>query len=260
MTRLLTTAALVFCLVAPARADVTITATSASAGLASSKATTVTHIKGMKLGTHTETGSSTSSSIVDLEAGTLTVIDHQKKEAERYDLKALRDELAKSAPGAPAVRLAPNGKTKTLIGHACRGYDVRVAVPFAPVPGQPASLTLVMAGPAWLADKAPGGADYAAFYTRAGEQGAFFGNPGEARKMPAQATTFAEMYRAIAATGGVPLSLELTMTIEGATGQFADALEAAPTTVVTTTVTSVVSASVGDQHFQVPPGYVVTPR
>jgi hypothetical protein len=48
--------------------------------------------------------------------------------------------------------------------------------------------------------------------------------------------------------------------IEGATGQFADALEAAPTTVVTTTVMSVVSAPVGDQHSRVPPGYVVTPR
>jgi hypothetical protein len=220
----------------------------------------VTRIKGMKLGTHTEAGATSSSSIVDLDAGTLLVLDHGRKVAETYDLKALRAELDGASSAAPAVMLTPNGKTKTLIGRACRGYDLRIEVPFRPVPGEPGTLRLVMSGPAWVTGRVAGAAEYAAFYKAAADRGAFFGNPGEARKMPAQARTFAEMYRAIAGTGGIPLALELTMKIEGATGQFAEALNAAPPTVVTTTVTSVESAPVGDDHFTIPAGYTVTPR
>jgi hypothetical protein len=253
--RLLTTAALVLCLAAPAAADVTITATTsgkAMGGDAGGQA--ITYIKGGKL--RTDTPGQQMSTIIDLEAQRFISINHKRKEAEVHDLGKLAQEVQQATKGSPKVSFAPNGQTRQILDQSCAGYDMRIEMPFAP--GEGMDMNIVLSGPVWVAKGAPGSADYSAFYKQAAEKGMFFTDPRQAKAAPGQAKGMAEMYRAMADVG-MAYAMDVQVNIEGG-GPMAGILGRMGRTNIATTVTNVSTSPVAADMFEVPAGFKVKTR
>lgn len=254
MRRLLTSAALVLALAAPAGADVTVTATTSGKGMGVGKgAESTTYIQGGRMRSDTQMGNQLTSTIIDLETQRLLTLDHRKKEAEIHDLTKMAAEMQQAVKGTPTVSFQPNGQTRQILDQSCTGYDVRVEMPFA-VGGEGMSMNVVLSGPVWIAKGAPGSADYAAFYTQAAEKGMFFTDPRQAKAAPGHAKSMAEMYRAVAETGGVPYLMEVTIKFEGQ-GPMASMMGRMGNTTMTTTVTSVSAGPVAADLFDVPAGW-----
>ena len=254
MRRLLTSAALVLALAAPAAADVTVSATTSGKGMGmGANAESTTYIQGGRMRSDTQTGKQLVSTIIDLEKQRLVTLDHRKKEAEVHDLAKMAAEMQQAIKGTPTVSFTPNGQTRQILDQTCAGYDVRVEMPFA-MGGEGMNMNVVLSGPVWIAKGAPGSADYAAFYTQAAEKGMFFTDPRQARAAPGHAKSMAEMYRAVAETGGVPYAMEVTIKFEGQ-GPMAAMMSRMGNTTMTTTVTNVSAGPVAAELFDVPAGW-----
>jgi hypothetical protein len=117
-------------------------------------------------------------------------------------------------------------------------------------------VVVTVAGPVWIVKGAPGTQDYMSFYKNAAEKGWFFTDPRQAMAQPGQAKAMAEMYRQIAATGGIPYEQEMTIKMSG-DGQMAAAFAKMGNISMTTTVTSIDTAVIAADLFAVPAGYKV---
>jgi hypothetical protein len=260
MRRLLISAALVISLAAPATADVTVTATTSGKGMgAAADAQSITYIKGGRMRADTQMGDQQLSTIIDLEKQQLITINHKKKEAEVHDLAKLSQEMQQAVKGSPRVSFTPNGQTRQILDQSCAGYDVRIEMPFAAGGGEGMDMNVVLSGPVWIAKGAPGSADYAAFYKQAADKGMFFTDPRQARAAPGQAKSMAEMYRAVAETGGVPYAMDISIKFEGQ-GPMAAMMSRMGSSSMTTTVTNVSAAPLGAELFAVPAGFKARTR
>ena len=76
-------------------------------------------------------------------------------------------------------------------------------------------MTVNLVGPVWVVKGAPGTAEYLAFYKSAVEKGWFFSDPRAAKAQPGQAKAMGEMYRQLAATGGIPYEQEMNVKMSG---------------------------------------------
>jgi hypothetical protein len=216
----------------------------------------VTYVKGNKMRAETQVGDNTFITVIDLDAQKMISLNPKKKEAEVYDLAKMRADLEKSIGAAEAkVSFAPNGQTKTVMGMSCQGYDVSISMPTGQ---QGMEMTMVLAGPVWIAKGAPGFADYATFYKAAAEKGMFFSNPQQAKAQPAQAKGLAEMYRAIAGAG-MPLEQEISIKMEGS-GPLAGMMAKVGNMSMSSTVTAISTDPLGEDLFAVPGDYKVKNR
>jgi hypothetical protein len=239
---------------APAWADVTVTAQVTGRGKAA-PSEAVTYIKGLKMRSDSTLGDQPTSTIMDLEAQKFITINHKKKEATVYNFTEFREILEKGTKGAaPVTSFKPNGQTREIAGRSCTGYDVMVNMPMAL--GGDSSMTMQMSGPVFIAKGAPGSADYAKFYRAAAEKGFIFSDPRAAKAQPQQAQGMAEMYKAIADTGGIPFAIELGMKVEG--GPMAGMMNKVIGGIAfATTVSGVSTDAVAADKFDVPAGYAV---
>jgi hypothetical protein len=239
-------------------ADVTLMMTTVAEGTGATTRTPGTiYIKGNRMRSDVQAGGMTRTTILDLDAQKMYVFDSSRREADVWSIPTLAAELAKSAVvGGVAASVTPNGQTRMLGGHAAEGYAVDITAS-APLGGsRDVQVTATLAGPAWIVRTAAGAAEYSRFYGMAVERGAIFSDPRSAKAQPGAALALAEMYRRIAAIGGIPYSTEMHLRLKAA-GEKAAILSALGTLSTTTVVDAVRTDALADDLFAPPAGYVV---
>jgi hypothetical protein len=261
MHRSLLPVLLVFAVLAPARADVTLKATATGKGLGMSGETSnVTYIKGLKMRSEATSGKTNSVTIFDVDAQKMYILNDKKKEVDAWDMGAFTQEMSQSV-SVEGVRasMTPNGQTKTIQGQSADGYDIEIVVPT--VIGGPGGMpvTMLLSGVSWIAKGAPGAADYAAFYKGAAEKGWIFSDPRAAKGAPGQAKAMAQMYAEFAKIGGMPLESQMDIKAEGE-GPIAAMMAKMGGVSTTTTIDSVDTAPIDDALFQVPADYTLKER
>lgn len=257
MTRLILAALFVLGLAAPSLADVTVKSTASGKGMGMSAGmTTVTYIKGNKMRTDTVMGDTTRTMIFDVDNQRLYSFDSKKKEADAWDMQAFGANITKAVDTSGMTSsIKANGKTKQLLGKTATGYDMEVVVP-ATLGGSGMKMTITMTGPIWVVKGAPGTAEYIGFYKGAVEKGWIFSDPRGAKGQPGQAKAMAEMYKQLAATGGIPYEMETSMKM-GGDGPMAGMMAKMGNMSSTSTVTAVETGTLAADLFAPPAGYKI---
>lgn len=242
--------------VAPCFADVTIKSTITGKGMGvSGNMTSVTYLKGSKMRNETVTGDTTRVSIFDLDTQKMISFDLNKKEANVVDMQKMSAEISKNVQmNDMKASIKPNGKTKTIAGKSAAGYDMEVSLPAMMGGASGMKMTVGIAGPVWVVKNAPGTQEYLAFYKSALDKGWFFTDPRAAKAQPGQAKAMAEMFRQMAATGGIPYEQEMNVKISG-DGPMANMMSKMGNISSTTTVTSVETTALAADLFAPPAGY-----
>lgn len=248
-------------LVTPAAADVTLKQTTTGKGMGmSGKIAGTTYIKGLKMRTDSVTGDTTRTMLFDIDAQKLYMFDSKKKEADVWDMAEFSGEMAKTVNASDVkATVKPNGQTKPLLGKTATGYDMMITMPTAVGGNKEMQMTVTLQGPMWVVKDAPGSADYLAFYEAAAEKGWIFSDPRAAKANYGQARSLTEMYRQLAATGGVPYETTFEIKMSGK-GPMAAIMSKMGGMSSTTTVESVEAGAIEDSMFTVPAGYKLNQR
>jgi hypothetical protein len=205
------------------------------------------------------------STITDTTAKQVILLDHNQKTARVSNGVP----PAGANPGAPPpvaldATVNPTGRSQTIDGLKCDEYAFTSSVRMsdaggAQVPPETAAamqgLTLMMKGSVWIAKDAPGAAEYRAYQkamASADLASAAMGATGV--NMPGMD----KLAKVMMGVDGVPVLAEMTMAVEGGTGQMADMMKQMMGDMkVTTKVLSVKTDAIADDVFKVPEGYQV---
>jgi hypothetical protein len=244
--------------VATAFGDVTIKSTTSGKGMGmGGTATATTFIKGNKMRTDTVAGDTTRSVIFDIDTQKMISFDSKKKEAEVVDMQKLSAEISKNVQTSEMkATVTPNGKTKPIGGHTATGYDMEISLPATMGGRDGMKMTVHLTGPIWVVKGAPGTSDYMNFYKNAVEKGFFFSDPRVARGQPGQAKAMAEMYRQLAATGGIAYEQEMNVKMSGE-GPMAGLMAKMGNVTMTTAVSSVQAGTLAADLFAPPADYKI---
>jgi hypothetical protein len=257
-TRLFGLSLLCCAVASPVLADVTLKSKGGGTGMVGSVSGDMTqYVKGLKTRIDQTTGKGRqTTTIIDIVAHQMIVLDHEKKEADVINMTSVADSLAKVGAADIAISITPTTETKQVAGQPCTVYNLKVAVPM-----QMANMTMkmVMSGPQCLVKNGPGQADFAAFYRAASEKGIFL-DAAQAKSRPAMAKAMTDMYKQMADLG-VPFATEMNISIDAgeAGGPMAEMMKKMNNT-ITTEVTSVSTATIDATLFDVPAGYKVNQR
>jgi opacity protein-like surface antigen len=267
MKRMLAATALAICIASPASADVTIRSVMDGKVLGfGGKTPGTTYIKGNKMRSDAAVGKRLQSTIFDLDEQKMYFFDSRENEVEVWDMAAFAAELNGVVDTAGMkTSFVPNEQTKEIGGQAAEGHDVEMSVPFATGGAGGPAMMLTMTGVAWVVKGAPGTADYAQFYKTAAEKGWIFSHPSAAKAQPGQARAMADMYREIAALGGIPYEMNMDMQIKaGAVGvnplRLLGGLVGRPGNSMTTIIESVDTGALSDDLFTPPAGHQLVPK
>jgi hypothetical protein len=243
---------------APASADVTVKAAGIGKGMGmSGTMVTTTYIKGNKMRTETVMGDTTRTMIFDIDAQRLYSFDSKKKEADAWDMQAFGATMKGSVDTTGMkASIKQNGQTKQIAGKTANGYDMELSVPTTMGGPSGMKMTVFVTGPMWIVKGAPGTAEYLNFYKGAVEKGWIFSDPRAAKGNPGQAKAMAEMYRQLAATGGIPYEQEMNIKM-GGEGPMAAAFAKMGAISSTQTVQSVDTTTLAADLFAPPAGYKI---
>lgn len=257
-TRLFGLSLLCCAIAAPALADVTLKSKGSGTGMIGAVSGDMTqYVKGLKIRIDQTTGKGRqTTTIIDILARQMIVLDHDKKEADIINMTSLADSLGKAGASDIATSITPTSQTRQIAGQPCTVYELKVAVPMQI---GASAMKMVMSGPQCLVKNGPGHADYAAFYRAAAEKG-FFLDAAQAKSRPAMAKAMTDMYKQMADLG-VPFATEMNMSIDAGEsgGPMAEMMKKMNNT-ISTEVTSVSTATIEATVFDVPPGYKVSKR
>jgi hypothetical protein len=243
-------------LAAPSFADITMKSTIVGKGMGmGGTMASTTFIKGTRMRSDTVMGDTTRTTIIDMDTMKMYSFDSKKKEADVYDMTRLAGDIGQSVQvNDIKASIKANGKTKDVAGKPAAGYDMEVSVP-ATMGGKDGMKMIVnLVGPVWVVKGGPGTAEYMAFYKNAIDKGWFFSDPRAAKAQPGQAKAMGEMYRQLAATGGIPYEQEMNIKMSGE-GPMAGVLAKMGNISMTSTVTSVETGTLAAEMFAVPAGY-----
>jgi hypothetical protein len=245
-------------LAVPSFADVTVKSTGSGKGMGmGGSMTQTTYIKGNKMRTDSVMGDTTRTMIFDVDAQRLYSFDSKKKEADAWDMQAFGNNIQASVDTAGMkTSLKPNGQTKQIAGKAATGYDMELSLPATMGGKGGMKMTVMLSGPIWIVKGAPGTADYINFYKGAVEKGWIFSDPRGAKGNPGQAKAMAEMYRELAATGGIPYEQVMNVKM-GGDGPMASMLAKMGNITMTQTVESVETGTLAADLFAPPAGYKI---
>ncbi|HUQ89187.1 MAG TPA: hypothetical protein VM096_16630 [Vicinamibacterales bacterium] len=248
-------------LVSPAFADVTVKSTAGAKGMGQDRNTAMTtFIKGNKMRTESVTGDTTRVMIFDVDSQKLYSFDSSKKEVDVWDMQAFGATVQQSVDtSGMKASIKPNGQTKQLAGKSATGFDMELSIPATMGGKDGMKMTVTMSGPIWIVKGAPGTAEYLNFYKGAVEKGWIFSDPNGAKGNPGQAKAMAEMYRQLAATGGIPYEQEMNMKMSG-DGPMAGVFAKMGGMTMTTTVVSVETGALAADLFAPPAGYKIKER
>jgi hypothetical protein len=249
-------------LATPAQADLKMTQTLNGKGLGiSGNSTSTTYIKGLKMRSDTVSGDTTRSIIFDVENQKMYIFDSKKKEADVWNMAEFGAEIGQTVEiGTMTTSFKPNGQTKQIAGKMAIGYDMSISLPSRvgdAKNGMP--MTVTLSGPTWIVKGAPGTADFQKFYMAAAEKGFIFSDPRAAKGQPGQAKANAQMYREMAATGGIPYETEMNIKMSGE-GPMAGLMARMGNISMISVVQSAETANLPDDLFAPPAGYKLSPR
>jgi hypothetical protein len=165
-------------------------------------------------------------------------------------------QLGGGADGAEATAsFKPNGQTKQLGGKTATGYDMNITMPstMGGAKNGP-KMTVTLTGTTWIVKGAPGTADFQKFYAAAAEKGFIFTDPRAAKAQPGQARARAQMYRQMAATGGVPYEYLMNIKMSGE-GPMAGMMARMGNIELTSSLQTVEIGQFSDDMFAPPAGY-----
>jgi hypothetical protein len=258
MKRFILTAFLVLGLAAPAFADVTVKAVAGGKGMGmSANMATITYIKGNKMRTDTVMGDTTRTMIFDVDNQRLYSFDSKKKEADAWDMQAFGASMQTAVDTSQMkASVKANGQTKQIAGKTANGYDMSISMPTTMGGKDGMKMTMNLTGPMWVVKGAPGTAEYINFYKGAVEKGWIFSDPRGAKGNPGQAKAMAEMYKELAATGGIPYEMEMNIKMSG-DGPMAGMMAKMGNITSTSTVESVDTGALAADLFAVPAGYKI---
>jgi hypothetical protein len=194
-----------------------------------------------------------SSTILDLDARTMTVLDHKKERATVHDLTELADAQRRIGEADVEVSVDETSETKQILGQTCQVYDMKISVSAGS--SMPMPVTVVVGGPVCLVPGAPGAEEYRTFYTTMVERGLFFGAPEQAQAQPGQVRGMAVLYEEMAEKGMAYWS-EMTVDFEGE-GFMANMLKKLGFT-TTSEVVEISTDEVPDAAFAAPAGFKVS--
>jgi hypothetical protein len=256
ITRSILIALFSLALASPSFADLTMKSTMVGKGMGmGGTMTSTTFMKGAKMRSDTVMGDTTRTTIIDMDTMKMYSFDSKKKEADVYDMTKLASDIGQSVQvNDIKASVKANGKTKDVSGKAASGYDMEVSVPTTMGGKDGMKMTVNLVGPVWIVKGGPATAEYLTFYKNAVEKGWFFSDPRSAKAQPGQAKAMGEMYRQLAATGGIPYEQEMNIKISGE-GPMAAALAKMGNISMTTTVQSVETGTLAADMFAVPADY-----
>ena len=259
MKRSILVALFTVALAVPSFADVTVKSAGAGKGMGMGGTTvTTTYIKGNKMRTDTVIGDATHSMIFDVDAQRLYSFDSKKKEVDAWDMQAFGATMSQSVDtSGMKASIKPNGQTKQVAGKSATGYDMEMSVPATMGGGKDGmKMTVNLNGPIWIVKGAPGTAEYLGFYKAAVEKGFIFSDPKGAKGNPGQAKAMAEMYRQLAATGGIAYEQEMNIKMSGE-GPMAGVFAKMGNISMTQSVQSVETGALAADLFAPPAGYKI---
>jgi hypothetical protein len=241
---------------ASARADVTMKQSTATKGMGQSGTIqTTTYIKGLKMRSDAVIGESTRTTIFDVENQKMYMFDSKKKEADVWDMAAFGAEMGKNVdPSQMRTSFKANGQTKEIAGKAAQGYDMDIAMPTTMGGASGMKMTVMLTGPAWIVKGAPGTDDFMRFYKGAVDKGFIFSDPRAAKGQPGQAKAMSEMYKQLAATGGIPYAQDMEIKMSGE-GPMAAMMAKMGGMTMSSVVQSVETGDVAADLFAPPAGY-----
>jgi hypothetical protein len=142
-----------------------------------------------------------------------------------------------------------------VAGKTATGYDMNITMPstMGGAKNGP-KMTVTLTGTTWIVKGAPGTADFQKFYTAAAEKGFVFTDPRAAKAQPGQARARVQMYRQMAATGGVPYEYLMNIKMSGE-GPMAGMMARMGNIEVTSSVQTVEIGQFSDDMFAPPAGY-----
>ena len=218
MTKAMLAAILMLSVAAPVWADLTLVQNVSGKGMGmGTNTTTTTYMKGNRMRVDTVSGDTTRTMVYDVDAQKILMFDNKKKEADVWDMAAWGQQTQTSVDTSQmTASIKPNGQSKMVAGKNADGFDMSVTVPA--MMGDPKNgmkMLIQLSGPVWIVKGAPGTADFLQFYKEAAEKGFIFGDPNAAKANPGQMKAMTEMYRQLAATGGVPYETEMSIKMGG---------------------------------------------
>jgi len=226
-------------------ADVTLKTTMTVAGPTSLEAATDVRLKGTKMRADLKGGSQDLSVLADLATRERLLVNHVTKEIQPFDPFGAAAALPLKM-GEPTVSVKPTTEKREILGRQCQGFSVNVSVP---ITLGAETLTLLIAGPAWVAVDGPGVAEYQRFFKAAAAGEGIATMPlGQGP----QGRALVEMQNRIGALG-IPLEHEMRVSMQGG-GQMAAAM-GQKDVVMTSRVTEISTAPVADDVFAAPAGY-----
>jgi hypothetical protein len=262
MKHVILAAVVALAVAAPARADLKLTQNVSGKGMGMGGSTvTTTYIKGLKMRSDMTSGDTTRTTIFDVENQKLYMFDSKKKEVDVWDMADFGKQIGSTVDTSGMTSsLKPNGQTKQIAGKTATGYDMNISLPTQMGDAKNGmQMTVSLSGPTWIVKGGPGTAEFQKFYMAAAEKGFIFSDPRAAKAQPGQAKATTQMYRDIAATGGVPYETEMNIKMSGE-GPMAGMMARMGNISTTTVVQSVEVAPLADDLFAPPAGYKLSPK
>jgi hypothetical protein len=216
------------------------------------------HIKGKRQRSDQTFEGKTHSTIIDVDGLRFIDLDDKKQTAVVTPLASVGEALQKAGAGNFQATVTKTAQTKQVASYPCTVYDLSISVPFSPTgPNSGLDMTLVLAGTACLSTKAPGLADYQAFYKAAADSGFIFGDPRSVKSPTgaAQAQAYAALTKKMA-EAGMSLESQITFTAKGDNALAAMMAKVAAGN-IHTTVTKITTGDLPAESFDIPPGYKV---
>ena len=243
-------------LAAPARADVKLTENVGGKGVGmSANMPVTTYIKGLKLRSDSTSGDTVRTTIFDVENQKMYIFDSKKKEADVWDMADFGKQLAAADNGEGTASFKPNGQTKQIGGKTATGYDMNITMPSTMGDAKNGmKMTVTLTGTTWIVKGAPGTTDFQKFYSAAADKGFIFTDPRAAKAQPGQARARVQMYRQMAATGGVPYEYLMNIKMSGE-GPMAGMMARMGNIEMTSSVQTVEVVQLSDDMFAPPAGY-----
>jgi hypothetical protein len=220
-------------------------------------------VKGRKSRADIDLNGQVVSSIADLEAGQVIVLNSATKTA------TITTPASVAAGGLPVqapnvdMSLKPTGKSQTIDGQQCQEHALTMSINMADVIGEGqvppeaaammADVRIVMNGSIWIAPSAPGAAEFAAFNKAAKDSNLLSAVTG---MLPGKSGGFDKLMEVTASAPGLPYLTEITMVFEGS-GPMVEAMKQMGPMKMTQKLASVSTEAVADDLFRIPEGYTV---
>jgi hypothetical protein len=220
-------------------------------------------IKGLKARSDVDVNGQTQTSITDLAAKQVIVLQHAQKTAQVYASGSMPAATAAVAAAAKIdASSKPTGNTRTIAGTPCDEFAIRMGMnmaDFAASPGLPPQAAemmkgarMVVTGSIWVAKSGPGVADFVAFQKAAANANMAAAIGGVVPGM--QAGGLERLLKSLSEMPGIPYLTELQMNVEG-TGPMVDAMKQMGGMTIMSAVTEVSTTAITDDQFQVPADY-----